>query len=204
VGEGARAERAAPMTPAKVFGIGFHKTGTSSLGVALRWLGYRVCNGADPLRRALGGRSMMGLLLRGELEPLLQVAEGYDAFRDNPWFVLYRSLDQRFPGSRFVLTERDEERWLLSALRYFGSTDSRFRRWIYGVGTPIGNTERWLERYRQHNHEVKQYFRSRPADLLVVDWEKGHGWAELCSFLGQLPPPGPFPRVTPVRRGVGS
>jgi hypothetical protein len=39
------------MARAKVFVIGFHKTGTSSLAMALRQLGYRVyfnCNGTTP------------------------------------------------------------------------------------------------------------------------------------------------------------
>jgi hypothetical protein len=41
---------------------------------------------------------------------------------------------------------------------------------------------------------VTDYFRGRPHDLLVVDWEAGHGWPELCRFLGRDVPDQPFPR----------
>ncbi len=184
----------------RVFGIGFHKTGTTSLGQALERLGFRVCHGAGPVREALGNRRMMELLRRRDLEPVMQVAEGYEAFQDNPWFLLYQELDRRFPGSRFILTRRDEGRWLDSAVRYFGTSDSDFRRWIYGVGSPVGNRERFLERYRRHNREVERYFAGRPGDLLVVDWEAGDGWSELCGFLGRPVPSGTFPHANPTER----
>jgi hypothetical protein len=41
---------------------------------------------------------------------------------------------------------------------------------------------------------VIDYFRGRPHDLLVIDWEAGHGWPELCRFLGRDVPGEPFPR----------
>jgi hypothetical protein len=181
-----------------VFGIGLHKTGTTSLGVALEGLGYTVCHGAISLRVALGHRRMMHLLRCHELEPIMRVAEHYDAFEDNPWFLLYRELDARFAHAKFILTMRDESRWLESALRYYDRTETDIRRsdlrhWIYGVRSPVGHEQRWLERYRQHNDDVKAYFRNRPGDLLVVDWERGSGWAELASFLGRDVPSRSFP-----------
>jgi hypothetical protein len=186
----------------KVFGIGFHKTGTTSLGVALEHLGYQVCHGAVPLRKALGHRLMMHMLYDGHLDPIMRLAARYDAFEDNPWFLLYRDLDRHFGGSKFILTIRDESRWLESASRYFGATQSDLRLWIYGVGNPAGHEQRWLERYRRHNEDVKKYFRRRPEDLLVVDWERGDGWTELGTFLGCSIPSSapPFPRVTKPRR----
>lgn len=186
------------MNAPKVFGIGFHKTGTTSLASALARTGYRVCDGAGALRQALGPR-MIDLLHRHDLEPIFDIAERYEAFTDIPWFVLYRDLDRRFPGSKFILTIRDESRWLQSAVRYFGATESRLRRWVYGSGSPLGAEQRWADRYRQHNEEVQTYFLPRPRDLLVVDWEGGSGWAELSRFLGVEIPPTPFPHVTKDR-----
>jgi hypothetical protein len=185
----------------KVFGIGFHKTGTTSLGIALEHFGYRVCHGAVPLRAAFGHRLMMHMLHDNHLDPIMRLAAPFDAFEDNPWFLLYRDLDRRFPGSKFILTIRDESRWVQSALRYFGESESDLRVWIYGVGSPVGHEQRWLERYQRHNGDVKDYFRLRPSDLLVVDWERGDGWTELAAFLGcRAPMPSlPFPRVTKPR-----
>lgn len=188
------------MTSQKVFGIGFHKTGTTSLGAALAALGYTTCDGAGAVRRAIGHSQMMRLLRGNQLEPIMQVAEHYDGFTDNPWFMLFRDLDRRFPGSKFILTVRDERRWLESALRYFGQSESDLRMWIYGSGRPLGHEEHWLARYRDHINQVTAYFRHRPDDLLVVDWEQGAGWEDLGRFLGRPVPSGPFPHITKDRR----
>jgi hypothetical protein len=188
------------VTDQKVFGIGFHKTGTTSLGVALKALGYQTCDGAWPIREAIGHPEMMRLLRDNQLEPIMRVAEHYDAFTDNPWFILFRELDRRFPGSKFILTARDERRWLESAVRYFGETDSDLRTWIYGASRPTGNEHRWVERYREHVELVHAHFRHRREDLLVVDWEQGSGWDDLGRFLGRAPPSQPFPHLTKQRR----
>ena len=98
----------------KVIGIGFHKTGTSTLGDALLELGYTV----------LGARlDMTESLKTGDLRPLIQEAGKYDALQDVPWAVLYKELDHAFANSKFVLTERDEQKWLNSALKHFGDFD---------------------------------------------------------------------------------
>jgi hypothetical protein len=188
------------VTGQKVFGIGFHKTGTTSLGAALEAFGYTTCDGARAVRAAVGHHEMMRLLRENQLEPIMQVAEHYDGFTDNPWFILFRELDHRFPGSKFILTVRDERRWLDSAVRYFGQTDSDLRAWIYGCAVPLGNEQRWIERYREHIAQVKAHFRDRPDDLLVVDWEQGGGWDDLARFLGRTAPAQPFPHITKERR----
>jgi hypothetical protein len=184
----------------KVFGIGFHKTGTTSLGAALEHLGYDVCRGARPLREALGHRRLMELLREHSVGPVVDVADRFDACVDNPWFMLYRELDRRFPGSKFILTVRDESQWLASALRYYGESRSELRQWIYGAdaGSPIGNEETYLCHYRLHNENVRTHFEDRPGQLLIVDWTSS-GWATLTRFLGHEPPEVPFPHVSPVR-----
>ena len=86
----------------KVFCIGFHKTGTTTMMHVLTELGYRVTgpNGVDSknLARILG--------------PLTVALSGrYDAFQDNPWPLVYREMDALHPGSKFILTIRDEQKW---------------------------------------------------------------------------------------------
>jgi hypothetical protein len=151
----------------KIFGIGFHKTGTSTLAVALTKMGYSVCNH------------------RLDLLP----------FEDNPWPLLYEILDHQYPGSKFILTFRDEKKWIKSIVNYFGKESTPMREWIYSVGSPQNQEKVYLDRYRQHNQEVIEYFKDRPQDLLVISWEKGHGWKELCEFLEQPLITQPFPHV---------
>jgi hypothetical protein len=184
----------------KVFGIGFHKTGTTSLAAALQHLGYDVCRGARPLRDALGHRRLMEHLRHQRVEPIVDVAERFDACVDNPWFMLFRQLDERFPGSRFILTVREESQWLASALRYYGESESELRQWVYGAaaGSPIGNEETYRYHYRLHNENVRAYFKGRSGQLLIVDWTTD-GWDPLTRYLGHEPPDVAFPHISPVR-----
>ena len=168
----------------KVFGIGFHKTGTTSLKAALEILGYRVTgpNFVDDEDVA-----------ESVLSKSLAIAPEFNAFQDNPWPILYREMDQAFPGSKFILTIRDEAEWYTSALRQFGARTTPMRRFIYGAGSPLGNEASYRARYGSHNESVLQYFAARPGDLLLMDITRGDGWDLLCPFLGCATPSHPFP-----------
>jgi hypothetical protein len=173
----------------KVFGIGFHKTGTTSLAAALEHLGYRVTgpNGVHDPDIAENVHDMARKIL-----------DEYDAVQDNPWPLLFRELDEWYPGSRFILTRRDPDKWISSVTRHFGSDDTPMRAWIYGVGHPEGHEETYLARFRRHYEQVEAYFRHRPQDLLSMDLTAGDGWDELCPFLGVPVPATPFPHRNPA------
>ncbi len=109
----------------KVFGIGFHKTATSSLGKALEELGYKVSQGFG-----FNGSDLELSILKRAVER----AEAHDAFEDNPWPILYKEMDKAFPGSKFIATWRDPEAWFSSVERHFGRDSTRMREWIYGKG----------------------------------------------------------------------
>ena len=173
---------------AKVFCIGSHKTGTTSLEVALKKLGYRV--------KGSFGTKDLGIADKVH-EMAYALVDRYDAFQDNPWPILYKELDQRFPGSKFILTRRPAEAWIRSMVKDFALTQSPMRRWIYGedAGCPEGNEETYVVRYEQHNKEVLEYFADRPNDLLVIDLPNDDGWDRLCPFLGHDIPDKPFPHA---------
>lgn len=175
----------------KVFGIGFHKTGTTSLGQALALLGYRVCGDVATADPSIGGERAIAIAR--------ELAPQYDAFEDNPWPMLYRELHEWYPDGKFVLTVRDTEDWLASMVAFFGDRYSPMRRWIYGVDAPRGNEAIYRERYERHNREVHDYFRDRPQQLLIMDFGKGDGWDKLCPFLGLPISKVAFPRTKPLR-----
>lgn len=167
-----------PLKSPKVFGIGFHKTGTTMLAKSLKILGYRVNgpNGVDDPNIEQRALQMADRLL-----------EKYDAFQDDPWPLLYRHVDARFPGSKFVLTIRRSDKWIESMVRHFGSQPTPMRRWIYGIGYPFGSERAYVERYEKHNREVVAYFQDRPNDLLVLDVAAADSWAlQLRCHLQQL------------------
>lgn len=170
----------------KVFCIGFHKTGTTSLAVALKTLGYRVT----------GPNGVYDSNIERNVLPLaFALVEEYDAFQDNPWPVIYKDLDLKFPGSRFILMLRSPESWIRSQVRHFGRENTPMRKWIYGVGCPEGNEDIYVRRFEDHNEEVRSYFENRPRDLLILDLSKGDGWEKLCPFLDADSPGGAFPHA---------
>lgn len=172
----------------KVFCIGFHKTGTTSLELALRKLGYRVTGSFGTKDPDIASKVH---------ELAYAMVDKFDAFEDNPWPILYRELDARFPGSKFVLTRRPTENWIRSQVKDFAGTETPMRRWIYGTdaGCPAGNEETYVARYERHNREVQEYFAERPGDLLIIDLPNDDGWSRLCPFLGHDAPNEPFPHA---------
>jgi len=173
---------------AKVFCIGSHKTGTTSLELALKKLGYRVTGSFGTKDPGIADKVH---------EMAYDLVDSFDAFQDNPWPILYKELDQRFPGSKFILTRRPAEAWIRSMVKDFALTETPMRRWIYGehAGCPEGNEETYVARYEQHNKEVREYFADRPNDLLVIDLPNDDGWDRLCPFLGHDIPDKPFPHA---------
>ena len=170
----------------KVFCIGFHKTGTTSLAEAFRILGYRVTgpNGVDDPKIADNVLPMARRLI-----------SKYDVFQDNPWPIIFKYIDANYPDSKFILTTRNSDSWIKSQVSHFGKTETPMRQWIYGFGCPQGNEDVYVKRYESHNAEVVDYFKNRPNDLLVMDLSSGSGWDEICPFLGIDKPNTQFPHI---------
>jgi hypothetical protein len=176
-----------PPSKPKVFCIGFQKTGTSSLREALRSLDYRV--------HGVFGRDMkLPDLRRRFVETGLQIAHEHDAVEDMPWPLMFRELDAAFPGSRFILTVRDTDKWYASISSHFGANPYHIQQLTYGddAPAPVGHEARYRAVYDAHNAAVMAHFAERPGDLLVMRLEEGDGWGKLCRFLGEPMPEPPF------------
>ena len=174
----------------KVFGIGFHKTATSSLAKALRELGYRV-TGPNGVNNENIAKEVFDLAYG--------LVSKHDAFQDNPWPIIYRELDQKYPNSKFILTIRPSEVWIKSVVRHFGHEITPMREWIYGIGYPKDNEDIYLSAYKRHNKEVQEYFTNRPNDFLVMKITEGDGWDKLCPFLGERIPQTAFPHANEAK-----
>jgi hypothetical protein len=181
----------------KVIGIGLEKTGTTTLKTVLKILGFNFCHEKDAFflekYQTLSDHAVAALLLRQDYQDFYRLAEQYDAFSDTPWPWLYPQIDQQFPGSKFILTVRDEKKWIKSMVKYFGNIHSSVRELYYGNGAPLTHEEQYVEVYRNHLLKVKQYFQNRPNDLLIVNWENGDDWGSICQFLNKSQPRIAFP-----------
>lgn len=125
----------------------------------------------------------------------LEIAKHYDAVEDMPWPLMFRELDEAFPGSKFILTMRETDRWYQSIAGHFGANPYHIQQLTYGddAPAPVGHEARYKQVYDAHNERVRAYFADRPETLLEFWLERGDGWAELGEFLGLEPvPDGPF------------
>lgn len=85
----------------KVFCVGFQKTGTTSMEVALGQPGYGVTS-------VFGRQYPIDGLRRRFVDIGPGIAERNDAVQDMPRTSMFRELDRAFPGAKCVLTVRDE------------------------------------------------------------------------------------------------
>jgi len=185
--------------PTRIFGIGMHKTATTSLHTALKKLGYKSGHWPSAHWAKAIWREMNNMGRSPTLEKCYAVC-------DLPMTLLYRKLDVAYPGAKFILTVRDEWIWLTSVRKHWNHNHNQFRaQWdndpfsnrIHEVlyGRTDFDPTTFLNRYRRHNADVLEYFRDRPTDLLVMDMDKGHGWKELCGFLNVPIPSERYPMV---------
>ncbi|HGG61197.1 MAG TPA: hypothetical protein ENK26_14995 [Gammaproteobacteria bacterium] len=172
----------------KIFGIGLNKTGTTTLGDCGRILGYR----ATGCHRSL----LVDVVRHNDFSGVEKVIASYDLFEDWPWPVIYRELDKRYPGSKFILTTRSSpEVWLRSLKKHALRTPpfKHCRKLAYGYSFPHGKEQAHIDQYLRHNAEVRDYFAGREGDFLEICWENGDGWEKLCPFLGKEIPDVPVP-----------
>lgn len=198
---------------AKVFCIGFNKTGTTSLEFVLKTLGFRLPNLLEQLLRLVKQTG------QGNFGPLVDFVSQYDAFQDNPFSqgILYAQVDALFPRSKFILTTRDPEDWYQSYCRYacqFFQVDSvmdvtkcflqseRFAPIDYvnyrilrkhaldlqgdlvvENWPMLYDKSRMIDIYCRRNEQIVKYFVDRPTDLLVLDVKKEKDVSRILDFL---------------------
>jgi Sulfotransferase domain len=190
-----------------VWGIGLTRTGTSSLHRALSLLGISSVHW--PTTNELLHRNLQ-------------------AATDESVAAVFKYLDFRHPGSKFILTERDEESWIrsteahrrlaLDPVRAPGEpisaalgklwADDELRDRAVEVafthmalyGTVDFDERKFRDGFRRHHAEVERWFAQRPQDLLRIRICDGEGWEKLAPFLGCAIPAQPFPHENATSR----
>lgn len=184
----------------KIFGIGLNRTGTTSLSEALNLLGYQAKHWNDTIH--------MIDYVDGQWEIDYDQFNKFDAFVDTPIARTYKVLDQHYPGSKFILTTRGINSWLESCKRHFAAKKLKKRskknkilnKEIYGVD--VFDKKQFIKIYFKHFDNVKEYFKNRKNDLLIIDICRGEGWDELCSFLNEPIPQELFPALNIAKKSL--
>ena len=113
----------------------------------------------------------------------------------------------RFPGSKFILTIRDNpDQWYHSLISFHSKLFGRGKvpdyddlkkatyvspGWMLEANraiyqTPVDdpyNKEILINHYDFHNQFVMEYFRHRPKDLLVINLAEKGAYAKFCEFI---------------------
>lgn len=184
--------------PTRIFGIGMHKTGTTSLSNALTILGFDSAHWLNP-------RWARNIWEEMATQGKSSTAERHYAISDLPLPLLYKELDRAYPNSKFILTVREEVDWLTSVRDHWNALLNIFRdTWnndcfTHKVHTLLYGRKMFdplifLNRYRRHNEEVKEYFKDRPDDLLILGIDEPRRWEKLCAFLKCDVPTVEYPR----------
>lgn len=179
----------------KVFGLGLHRTGTTSLSFALNALGIKTIHFPHDERT-------YKQLIKGDYN--LDVMKNYQGACDISISPFFKQLDRTFPDSKFILTIRDIPSWLKSTSNHWFdnnrdykdglSHDNKFALFIRSVNYGCLNyaKDRFTEVYEDHCEKVINYFKDRPNDLLILNICNGEGWEKLCPFLNKPIPSSPF------------
>ena len=168
----------------KIFVIGMHKTGLTSMWDALNILGYTAAHGGNPNACLLFPYWPSNMLISNysdkeeKLNPFWDyvVSSGYykyDAFMDYPVMWIYKYLDKQEPESKFIYTQRNVADVVTSTTNHASQ--------IIGLSTPVSKDI--SDRYLNHQTAVLDYFEGKDNLLIMDIVDNGDGWEKLCGFL---------------------
>jgi hypothetical protein len=203
----------------KVIGVGFGRTGTASLKLALEQLGLDPCYHMAEVLAAPERIDDWARVANGEPVSWDEVFRGYQATVDWPGAAVWKELVDAYPDAKVLLSVRDPEKWYTSAsntifqnMRSSRSAVEKALGFVVGLTRPAFRTfgptmqrlivERQLggdvedratvlRSFEAHTAAVQAYV---PASRLLT-YEVTQGWEPLCEFLGVPVPDTPFPRV---------
>ncbi len=204
----------------KIICAGFPKTGTKSMAMALRELGYSVYDFEEHVDFHLDKfvDFMDGVKDSAEL---MEAYKDVDVCIDQPACTMWLTFFKHYPDAKVILMERESsEAWFTSYTKMIDYYMANYYVWYEDYlpllsktqatknkltqqcmirSTASGNNfwqqkhiskECWIYQYEMHNAAVKQLV---PDNQLLV-FKVGESWDRLCGFLDKPIPDKPFPR----------
>ena len=204
----------------KIFGLGFSKTGTTSLEFALELLGYKVCKGHWASNYSF---YLHSLYIHKDYNELIRMTKYWDAFADGPWggTDLYLELYKVYPDAKYILTYRDPESWYKSMINMLTQFDSNLEtaldthhevgKWgssyffshIFNISNLANKKDILINHYNNHNNSVREFFHNKPDSFLEIDISIKDKWTPVCTFLSKPIPDKPYPLVNQTKKKDG-
>ncbi|MEM6944622.1 MAG: sulfotransferase [Pseudomonadota bacterium] len=170
-------------------GVGFMKTGLTSLLRTMESAGYRSQGKSRALYRAF---------IAGQYETVMDAYRGFDFACDWPQPYMYRRVFREMPDTRFILTLRPDDAWYESLLRHcrYAHPVMHSLHHIFGRHYPNGFRDEHLAIYRAHNDAVRDFFAAEEREdrLLVIDIREVDALERLKAFVDRPIPLDAFPR----------
>jgi len=149
------------MNGNKIFCIGLPKTGTVSMNQFLNSCKIRSLHFGQPEANEIRNKIYRGIYK-------FDTMKNYDALT-NCGENYFAQLDHQYPGSKFVFTTRDKERWLISIKKHWDKTISEVgEKAIMGIhhhlivfGCYLFNRDRFSYVYDTTHMLVNDYFKDR-------------------------------------------
>ena len=169
----------------KVFGIGFFKTGTSSVNGLIQQLGYQglryhrfISAGYNmphiwlsPKLEYIYPFDILMILMHPQLLYLIQL-HSYIArnFGDSPSLFLYKIFDIWYPNSKFIMSiNNDAFQTVNSNMRMYHRDKTKLSYQDTFKKETQFDIALTVTRYNKHIKNVLHYFKNRPNDLLVIN-----------------------------------
>lgn len=172
----------------KIFCLGSNKTGTTSLAIAMKMLGFKPSLTEKSHALYLGG----GLNHSKEnIEKLFQTFKereyDYDFFVDIPFSLSnsHKILYEMFPDAYFILTIRDSEKWFDSVIRWIQKYNAQETyNWIWSTEVTEENKEEVIKLYDKRNTDIIEFFKNKPLFLALYTEDKDN-FKILSAFLNR-------------------
>jgi hypothetical protein len=189
-----------------VIGAGVGRTGTYSLKLALNRLGVGPCHHMEEVLRHMPVQVPLWDAAVAGNPDWAKIYDGYHSTVDWPTACFFRELSAAFPSAKFVLTQRDPQRWADSfgatIYKLMASRDEappEMHAWLDMAGRVIAKTgfppgldgDGLRNAFIAHNEAVKAAI---PAGRLLI-FEVKQGWEPLCTFLDVPVPDEAFPNT---------
>ncbi|KAI1497256.1 P-loop containing nucleoside triphosphate hydrolase protein [Biscogniauxia marginata] len=204
------------VEPKKLVVLSAPRTGTHGLYLAMKQLGFKPYHMVEVIAAGPKAAQIMHdgfdaeFLRKGKPYGRADFDKwlaNYDIIIEMPFFMIH-SIVNAYPDAKFLLTERDPEKWAKSYINTIGKLQMKLSTFPYSL-LPIfdsyagsmktfgakmcnyctngyGITEEGhkclVENYKNYIAEVKRIV--PPEQLKVCKLEDGFGWNEICPYLG--------------------
>ena len=164
----------------KILIVGLPKSGTSTLTVMLRILGYSV-TGPSPVNN--------NKFLDKEFEK-------FNAFQDYPWCFEYKYLLEKH-NMKIIVLKREPLKWANSFKKNFGGNGINYNCYNYLEISKNEPDYKFVEYHEDYYYDAIKFLNTKGFSYLKIDLENLN-WKDICQFLQKPIPKNAFGFTTKI------